>query len=71
MFQPPLLILCSQKKHPTQLGRLRCVQNLEAAVETLEQQYEKCELVKLDVSELHTEKDLEPATVKEFPGLRS
>ncbi|CAK9116681.1 unnamed protein product [Durusdinium trenchii] len=44
----------------------QCVQNLEAAVETLEQQYEKCELVKLDVSELHTEKDLEPATVKEL-----
>eukprot|EP00435_Cladocopium_sp_Y103_P052125 s815_g16.t1 len=46
----------------------KCVQNLESAVETLEQQYEKCELVKLDVSDLSSP-DLGEPRKQEFPDL--
>lgn len=37
---------------PSQLSQPRCVTSLETAVETLEKQFEACEMVKLDVADL-------------------
>lgn len=45
---------------------LRLVQNLDAATETLEAEYEKCDKVKLDVSSLRSNKGLPESTVTEF-----
>ena len=45
---------------------LRLVQNLDAATETLEAEYEKCDKIKLDVSSLRSNKGLPESTVTEF-----
>lgn len=37
---------------PSQLSQPRCVKTLETAVDTLEKQFEACEMVKLDVGDL-------------------
>ena len=46
-------------------SQLRSVENLEAACKTLEDQYEQCEQVKLDVGALH-DNDIADPLAKEF-----
>lgn len=62
-----LLHLASTREHVLHLLQLRCVENLEASVKTLDQQFEEVDSVKVEVSFLETAsgKDADTPAVKE------
>ena len=62
-----LLHLASTTEHELHLLQLRCVENLEASVKILDQQFEEVDSVKVEVSSLETttSKDADTPAVKE------